>query len=127
MKRNIAVIATIFFGVAVYGTAGDTAKKLVGIWQLTKEKGRPVTGKSIFELTEDGKYFINETSEGAEVKNEGKYVVKGDTFTITVKAGKKSVSMTAKVKKLTETELHVVLELPDKTTTGLIEYKRVKK
>jgi len=128
MKLKLTVTAFMFLGLVLVSTAGtDTAKKLVGVWEVTKESGKPAKGKSSWEFTADGTYSITSTLDTATPK--GTYTIKGDIVTMKFKLKLDDVeveaSMTAKIKTLTETELHI--ELGEGKKSGIIEQNRVKK
>ena len=121
MKLKLTVAAFVFFGLVLVSKAGtDTAKKLVGVWEVTKENGKPPKDKGILEYTADGKYSLD--------SQKGTYTVKGDTVTRTFTVGKDEFFSTDRIKKLTETELHTeFLSFDGKNVVATIEYKRVKK
>jgi uncharacterized protein (TIGR03066 family) len=121
MKVKLTVAAFVFFGLVMLSTAGtDTAKKLIGVWEVTKENGKPPKDKAILEYTSDGKYTLG--------SQKGTYTVKGDSVTRVFKVGEDEFVSTDKIKKLTETELHAeFLSSDGKSVFATIEYKRVKK
>ena len=127
MKLKLAVAAFVFFGLVLVGvvlviTAGtDTAKKLVGVWEVTKESGKPPKDKGILEYTADGKYSLD--------GQKGTYIVKGDMVARTFKVGEDEFFITEKINKLTETELHTRVVSTDAISLFPVEmeYKRVKK
>ena len=136
MKLKFTLTAAVLFGLVVFSSAGtDTAKKLVGVWEATKTNGKPAKGKSLIEFTADGKFINDETSEkGNKIRQEGIYSVKEGVVTITLDKKLKvedkeiAIVITGKIKKLTETELHVELAPLTGTKDGvLMEHKRVKK
>ncbi len=87
------------------------AEKVVGTWKLVKSTNSPdgLTTQLILELTASGKMIIRQTTNGRTVAYEGEYkVVKGE-LPYTMKypnGGEKKETLT--IKKLTDTELHVV-------------------
>ncbi len=121
MKVTLTVAAFVFLCLTLVCTAGtDTAKKLVGTWEVTKENGKPPKEKVVLEYTADGKYSLG--------SQKGTYAVKGDSVTRTFKVGDDEVVSTERIKKLTETELHTeFLSFDGKSVFATIEYKRVKK
>ena len=127
MKLKMTVAAFVFFGLVLVGvvlvsTAGtDTAKKLVGVWEVTKENGKPPKDKGILEYTADGKYSLD--------SQKGTYTVKGDMVGRIFKVGEYEFFITEKINKLTETELHTQVVSTDAKGdfATIIEYKRVKK
>ena len=119
MKLKLTVVTFVFFCLVLVSKAGtDTAKKLVGVWKVTKFNGKQDNG--ILEYTADGKYSLD--------SQKGTYTVKGDTVTRAFKVGENEVFSIERIKKLTETELHAeFLSFDGKGVLATIEYKRVKK
>src|SRR5206468_4608222 len=102
MSRMVAV-GIVFFAIAVVGWAGsDTAKKLIGTWELTKGEGPK---GAMFEFTKDGKMIMRIKQGEKEFKIEGTYELKEESLTTKLGSGGKSKSETSKVKKVTEKEL----------------------
>jgi uncharacterized protein (TIGR03066 family) len=121
MKIKLAVAALVFCGLVLVSKAGtETAKKLVGVWEVTKENGKPPKEKVILEYTADGKYTLG--------SQKGTYTLKGDSVTRTFKVGEDEFVSIENIKKLTESEIHAdFLGRDGKSVFATIEYKRVKK
>jgi uncharacterized protein (TIGR03066 family) len=120
--QRLAILAFLVIGLVIVGTAGaqgDNAKKLVGVWEVTKSEGAP-PGATV-EFTKDGKVKIKAKVGDKELALDGTYKVKGDKLEVTLEFMGKSKSDTSTIKKLTEKEL--VLQ-DDKGK--LDEFKRVK-
>jgi uncharacterized protein (TIGR03066 family) len=119
MKLRVAIVATIVFSAsAMIGVAGtDTAKKLVGVWADTKTEGKSI------EFAKDGKLKLTEKVGDKKVTVSGTYALKEGLLVVTfVPPGKeKAETDTAKITKLTDTEL-VIEDRKGKS----LEYKRVK-
>ena len=46
MKIKVALTGILFLSMAVFSAAGDSvAKKLIGVWEVTKEQGKPAGEK----------------------------------------------------------------------------------
>jgi uncharacterized protein (TIGR03066 family) len=129
MTLKFTLAGAVLLGLVVFSSAGtETAKKLVGVWEFTKEDGKPAKGKVLLEFKADGKYTLDVTREKEKtMKLEGKYALKGDSITITLKFGEKEISMPLNIKKLTATELHLQNEVDGKEFSGVWERKKVKK
>ncbi|MSU77688.1 MAG: hypothetical protein EXS16_06290 [Gemmataceae bacterium] len=136
MKLKCTLAAAVLLGLVVFSSAGtDTAKKLVGVWELTKTTGKPAKGKSLIEFTADGKFINDETSEKSnKIRQEGTYTAKEGVVTMLLDKKIKivdkelAITITIKIKKLTETELHVELgPLTGSKDSVFMEHKRVKK
>ncbi len=89
------------------------AEKVVGTWKLVRSTNSPegITTRLTLELTQGGKLVIRQSSNGGpELAYEGEYKVVGKEIPYKVKypngGGEKMETLT--IKKLTETELHVV-------------------
>jgi uncharacterized protein (TIGR03066 family) len=117
---RIVVGLAAFFGLAIVLTAGgDTAKKLVGVWEITNNKEAP-PGATI-EFTRDGKLMMRAKVGEKELKFDGTYELKDQTIVSKVSFAGKTKTESNKIKKLTEKELVIVDE------QGKVEeYKRVK-
>jgi uncharacterized protein (TIGR03066 family) len=83
----------------------DTAKLIVGKWEVTKsfDQGPPV-GAAV-EFTKDGKFKAIIKADEKEVVREGTYKVDGDKVELVIKAGDKENKTTFKVKKISDTEM----------------------
>jgi uncharacterized protein (TIGR03066 family) len=131
MMVRVAMAACLFLGLVLCSAAGtDTPKKLVGTWECTKLNGKAYLGKMVWEFGADGKYTHAEMPEKGSLETmKGTYTVKDEVITMVYvlkfKGKDKEDRMTYKVKKLTDTELH--LQSGSETFTELIELKRVSK
>ncbi len=86
------------------------AEKVVGTWKLVKSSlERDDAVALTMELTQGGKLMIRQTTNGVTTVYEGEYkLVKGEMpYTMKLPNGGEKKE-TLKIKKLTETELHVV-------------------
>jgi uncharacterized protein (TIGR03066 family) len=119
-RHRIVVTLAAFLGLAVTLTAGgDTAKKLVGVWEITNNKEAP-PGATI-EFTRDGKMKMRAKLGEKELKIDGTYELKGETIVSKLSFGGKTKIESSKIRKLTEKELVIVDE------KGKVEeYKRLK-
>jgi uncharacterized protein (TIGR03066 family) len=99
-------------GVCVVVSAGsarpddDNAKKIIGVWEVTKSSGDLPAGTTI-EFTKDGKLMAVIKADGQEVKLDGTYKVEKDKLTVKVKIGDQSLEETATIKKLTDEALEI--------------------
>ncbi len=111
----------IVFCVALVGTAGgDTAKKLVGVWQLTKADNAPPGGLTV-EFTKDNKLILRIKANEKELKIEGAYEVKGNDIVSKLTFEGQTKTETNKIKSLDEKQLVIEDE------KGKVEeYKRAK-
>jgi uncharacterized protein (TIGR03066 family) len=118
--HRIVVALAAFFGLTFVLTAGsDTAKKLVGVWEITNNKEAP-PGATV-EFTRDGKMTVRAKVGEKELKIEGTYELKDDAIVTKLSVGGKTKTESNKIRKLTEKELIIVDE------KGKVEeYKRVK-
>ena len=83
----------------------DTAKQLVGVWEITKtHENGPPPGTTI-EFTKDGKLKLAMKMGDQDVKVEGSYKVEGKGFTFTIKMGDQEHSDTITIKKISKTEM----------------------
>lgn len=111
---------TLFFGLVLVGVAGtDTAKRLVGVWEVTKGEDAP-PGATL-EFTKDGKMKLRAKVKEKEMKLEGTYEIKKDQIHSTLSFGGKSSTKIHTIKKLTDKELILMPE-----GGSVEEYKRVK-
>jgi uncharacterized protein (TIGR03066 family) len=87
------------------------AEKAVGTWKLVKSSNAPdgLNTELILELTQGGKMTIRQTTNGRTSVYDGEYkVIKGEMpYTMKLPGGREKKE-TLTIKKLTETELHVV-------------------
>jgi uncharacterized protein (TIGR03066 family) len=117
---RFALAGVLVLGLTVIGVAGtDTAKKLIGKWEVTKSEDAP-PGATL-EFTEDGKLHMRAKVNDKEVKVDGTYKVKDKMVIATYTINGKTKSEPGTIKKLTEK----VLVIEDEKGK-LDEYKRVK-
>ena|ERR1043165_4202071 len=117
---RFVLAVVLVLGLTVIGAAGtDTAKKLVGKWEVTKSEDAP-PGATV-EFTKDGKMRLLFKVKDKDLKIEGTYKVKDNNVIATLTFNGKEKTDTGKITKLTET----VLVIEDEK--GKVdEYKRVK-
>ena|SRR6516225_8656912 len=87
------------------------ADKVVGTWKLVRSSNAPdgLNTELILELTQGGKMVIRQSSNGRTVIYEGEYKVIKSELPYTMKLpGGREKKETLTIKKITETELHVV-------------------
>jgi uncharacterized protein (TIGR03066 family) len=106
------------------------AEKVVGIWKLVRSSNSPdgLTVDLTLELHQGGKMIVRQSSGGGpEVVYEGRYkVIKNELpYTMKLPNGRGEKQETLTVKKLTETELHVVD--PDGIQEDFVRVKPEKK
>lgn len=90
---------------ALVGTAGsDTAKKLIGVWELTKAENAP-PGPMTVEFTKDKKLKLRIKTNDKEIKIDGTYEVKDNDIVSMLAFEGQTKTETNKIKKLTEKEL----------------------
>lgn len=121
-----ALTLCFVLGLAVAATSAALAQdkkeptnkeKIVGIWEVTKSADAPVG--ALVEFTKDGKMKLTAKIDGKEITLEGTYTVDGDKINT---IGPKGEKETAKIKKLTDTELAV-----EDQKGKVDEFKRKKK
>jgi uncharacterized protein (TIGR03066 family) len=110
----------VVLSLTLVGTAGgDNAKKLVGLWEVTKSDSAP-PGATV-EFTGGGKMQLRAKLGDKELKIDGTYELKGDDIISTLTFAGQTKTETNKIKKLTDKQLVVEDE------KGKVEeYKRVK-
>jgi uncharacterized protein (TIGR03066 family) len=113
--------------VAVVGFAGtaraqdDNAKKIVGVWELTKAGGELPKGSTV-EFAKGDKLSVTAKIENAEMKFEGTYKLAKDKLTVKLKINEQEVEHTVTVKKLTDDTLE--LEDEDKKVDVFTKKKK---
>jgi uncharacterized protein (TIGR03066 family) len=121
--KGIRLVAAgvLFFSLALVGAAGtDNAKKIVGLWEVTKSEGAP-PGATV-EFTKDGKLKVRAKLGDKELNIDGTYKVEGDKLDVTLMFDGKTIKETNKIKKLTEQQM--ILE----DEKGKVEeFKRIEK
>lgn len=111
MTLTAACLCVTFVAAPVPKERSD-AEKVVGNWKLVKSSNSPdgLTSDLILELTAGGKMTVRQTTNGMTEVYEGDYklLVKNELpYTLKLPGGR-TKKETLTVKKLTETELHVV-------------------
>ena len=82
----------------------DTAKKIVGKWEVTKSEAHIEVGTAV-EFTKDGKIKVSHKMGDKDMMFEGTYMVEKDSFTMVIKAGDQEHKQTITIKKITDTEM----------------------
>jgi uncharacterized protein (TIGR03066 family) len=108
-----------FSGSGLIGGENDNAKKLVGVWEVTKSESAP-PGATL-EFTRDGKMKLRAEVKGKQFEMGGTYKVEGNKIHATFTAGGQEKQETGTIKTLTDTRL-VIEDLKGKVD----EYKRKK-
>jgi uncharacterized protein (TIGR03066 family) len=118
---RLAAAGVLFFSLTLVGAAGtDNAKKIIGLWEVTKGEGAP-PGSTV-EFSKDGKLKVHAKVGDKEINIDGTYKVEGDKLTVTLTFEGKTIMETNKIKKLTEQQLIVEDE------KGKVEeFKRIEK
>jgi uncharacterized protein (TIGR03066 family) len=97
-------------GLVVFaGTAqgqDDNAKKIVGMWEVTKSGSQVPVGSTI-EFTKDGKLIASLKIEGMDLKLDGTYKVEKDKLTVKIKVMDQNIEETSTIKKLTDDALEI--------------------
>jgi uncharacterized protein (TIGR03066 family) len=104
------------------------AEKVVGIWKLVKSTSKPdgLNVELTLELAQSGKLTIRQTTNGITTVYDGEYkVVKNEIPYIVRYPGGGEKKETLTIKKITETELHVVD--PDGIQEDFVRVKPEKK
>jgi uncharacterized protein (TIGR03066 family) len=95
--------------VAFAGTAraeDDNAKKIVGVWELTKAGGELPKGSTV-EFAKGDKLTVVAKIENSEMKLAGTYKLAKDKLTVKLKIGEMDVEHTVTIKKLTDDTLEI--------------------
>jgi uncharacterized protein (TIGR03066 family) len=117
---RFALAGAVILGLTMVAAAGgDTAKMLVGVWQIVKSQDAP-PGATV-EFTRDGKMKLRAKVGANEMKVDGTYEVKDNAIVSKLTFGGQTKTESTKISKLTAKELVVI---DDKGKTE--EYKRVK-
>lgn len=106
LKLLAALAVVCLVGTGVRADEKDTAKKLVGKWEVTKADEGTLPMGSTVEFTKDGKILITHKVGDKDMTFDGTYKVEGEKFVITVKIGEEGHTNTITITKLTDTELH---------------------
>jgi uncharacterized protein (TIGR03066 family) len=109
MSLTTACLCVMFAAAPVPKERAD-AEKVVGTWKLTASSGIPGGLPNLtLELTQGGKMIIRQSAGNGPVSvYEGEYTVVKNELTYTLKLPNEVKKETLTIKKLTETELHVV-------------------
>ena len=84
----------------------ENAKKIVGVWEVTKA-GRDLPAGATVEFTKDGKLIAMIKLEGMEIKLDGTYKVEKDKLTVKVKLENQIIEDVATIKKVTDDTLEI--------------------
>jgi uncharacterized protein (TIGR03066 family) len=84
----------------------DNAKKIVGVWEVTKSAGDLPVGTTV-EFTKDSKLVVVIKADSAEINLDGTYKIDKDKLTVKVKIDNKDVEEVATIKKLTDDALEI--------------------
>lgn len=104
---SVAVLGVLM--VAFAGTAraeDDNAKKIVGMWELSKSGGDLPVG-TVIEFTKELKLTATIKMDGNEMKLEGTYKIEKDKLTVKIKIMQDTIDETATIKKLTDDTLEI--------------------
>jgi len=104
---SVAVLGVLM--VAFAGTAraeDDNAKKIVGMWELSKSGGDLPVG-TVIEFTKELKLTATIKMDGNEMKLEGTYKIEKDKLTVKIKIMQDTIEETATIKKLTDDTLEI--------------------
>jgi uncharacterized protein (TIGR03066 family) len=119
--HRVVLAGVAFLALALVGVADTTtAKKLVGVWEVTKSKDAP-PGATV-EFTSNGKMMLRAKLGDKTLAIDGTYVVKDNKIVATLTFQGKTKTDTGKIRKLTATELSVEDEKGD-----VENYKRLTK
>ena len=121
MKLRLPVLAgLVMLGMSMVAVAGsDNAKKLVGVWEVSKSDAL-LQGATI-EFTKDGKMKLKAKFSDKEFIIDGTYKLKERQDYMVLTFGGKTKEEIGTIKKLTDNELHV-----EDDKGKIDEYKRIK-
>ncbi len=111
MKTLTATVAACFLltlaGSAQDSKDSDTAKKLVGVWEVSKSDDELPPGATV-EFTKDGKVKVTLKIDEQEIKLEGNYkVTDKNKIQVSVKFGDEQIEETITIKRLTDKDLEI--------------------
>jgi uncharacterized protein (TIGR03066 family) len=109
MKKLSALVLGVLILAGNATAQDDTAKKIVGKWEITKAGGMAGEG-SVIEFAKDNKMSGSIKIGEEKLKFEGTYKLEKDKLTIKLKIGDTEVEETLTVKEVTDK----VLKLEDK-------------
>jgi uncharacterized protein (TIGR03066 family) len=102
--HHLALGGFLLFGLAVLGQAGEeTARKLLGTWELTKAE-KLIPGATV-EFAKDGKMHLRFKAGDKAVTIDGTYKLEGKTLISTLTFGGKTKTEKNTINKLTDKEL----------------------
>jgi uncharacterized protein (TIGR03066 family) len=106
LKLLAALAVVCLVGTGARADDKDTAKKLVGKWEVTKADEGTLPAGTTVEFTKDGKIMVTVKAGDQDMTIEGTYKLDGDKFEIKFKMGDQEHSNTITITKLTDAELH---------------------
>jgi uncharacterized protein (TIGR03066 family) len=115
--RTLSVFGLVLLGVVCGRDAAadeDYAKKIVGVWEVSKGGGAPAG--AIAEFTKDGKVSVVVKQDGKELKAEGTYKVEKDKLITKITLNGKTAEDTDEIIKLTDDTMEI-RDKDKKTTT----------
>src|ERR1043165_4945469 len=101
--RKLAVVCITFLSLAFVASAGDNAKKLVGVWEFAGKKGP----KGTIEFTKDGNIKMKLALGDKDFEVGGTYQLNKDVINMKIDFGGKTKEDMVTIKKLTDTDLHL--------------------
>ena len=101
--RKLAVVCITFLSLAFVASAGDNAKKLVGVWEFAGKKGP----KGTIEFTKDGNIKMKLALGDKDFEVGGTYKLNKDVINMKIDFGGKTKEDMVTIKKLTDTDLHL--------------------
>ncbi len=106
-----AILAVLAIGLSFSAAQEATISKLIGAWARVKG-GSEIQGTELnIQFANDGKVAVEFTLGGRVILNvDGTYTVKDEAIALRFKVRGKEQTATAKIKKLTATELHIEYE-----------------
>jgi uncharacterized protein (TIGR03066 family) len=110
MRWTVGVLGSVFlagFCFAAGEDIVDPAKKIIGVWDVTKSDSLPKGAKGSVEFTKDGKIKLSMSFGEKTMTVAGTYKIKDKSVTTTIEFGGKSKVETHKLKKLTDKVLIV--------------------
>lgn len=85
----------------------DNAKKIVGVWELTKSASNELPIGATIEFTKDFKLSAIIKDEKGDIRLEGTYKIEKDKLTVKVKVSDQNLEDTLTIKRLTDEALEV--------------------
>jgi uncharacterized protein (TIGR03066 family) len=122
-KLLMAAVMVVALGAALRAGGQDTARLLVGTWEVTKaDKDAPLAAGDTTEFTKDGKNKTIRKRDGKDMVSEGTYKFEKAKLVITFKSERGTSVNVLTIKKVTNTDLVVAQDEGGK----VIEFKRRK-